>query len=398
VRQPSFVQQPPGQLAKEQSLHTPPEQSWPDPQVERATAPAPQAASTVPGWHSPLASQQPPQLAASQTHWPPTHDLPAPQGKCCPHWHWPSRQPSALAVSQGEQLPPPVPHAARDRVTQLPPAQQPSGQLEALQTHCPPAQSCPAEQATPDPPQAQPLGPQLSARVGLQERHAEPAPDSPQEGKARGRQVSALQQPPGQLSASQTHWAPSHLWPAPQAAPEPHRHPSTAQLSALSGAHEMQAAPPEPHWEKVRVRTQPPLVQQPWQLEASHGPQTPSVHSSPPVHASQVFPPVPHRVSSTLVTHCPASSQQPKGQLTESQLHWPSMQRWPTAQLGPPPHPHSPPPQESEACGSQATQLPPPVPQALAASPLAHPPDASQQPAGQLSASQRQLPSWHHCP
>jgi hypothetical protein len=68
-----------------------------------------------PGWQTLFASQQPPgQLAALQTHAPPTHASPAPHAGPLPHLHVLPLQVSAVSASHAPHAPPPVPHVASE--------------------------------------------------------------------------------------------------------------------------------------------------------------------------------------------------------------------------------------------------------------------------------------------
>ena len=100
--------------------------------------------------------------AESQTHWPPTHSRPAPQGALAPHWQLPFTQLSALPATQATQLP--LAPQARKLVlvgshvdAEL---QQPPHPLEALHTQVAaaplPLHVVPAGQALPVEPQTQP--------------------------------------------------------------------------------------------------------------------------------------------------------------------------------------------------------------------------------------------------
>jgi hypothetical protein len=99
----------------------------------------PHAAFWLPGWQTPLLSQQPPgQLEALQTHAPPTHARPAPQATPVPHLHAPPAHESALVGSHTLHDPPPVPHVARDAGLHVLPEQHPPPQDVASQMHVPP--------------------------------------------------------------------------------------------------------------------------------------------------------------------------------------------------------------------------------------------------------------------
>jgi hypothetical protein len=55
--------------------------------------------------------------------------------------------------------------------------------------------------------------------------------------------TSAVQQPPAQLVASQTHWPPLQRWPAPHAAAPPQVQVPELQPSALVLSHDAQESP-----------------------------------------------------------------------------------------------------------------------------------------------------------
>jgi hypothetical protein len=138
------------QLIGLQLLHTPRLLQPPVAQVWHASPPAPQATSVLPGRHR-LPSQHPAaQLVPSQTQAPPTqrwpawHASPAPQAQAPP-----AEQPLLDEVSHDTHAIPPLPHDPRDRVVQVAPAQQPSGQEVAVQAPAPSTRQT-AEQPSPD--------------------------------------------------------------------------------------------------------------------------------------------------------------------------------------------------------------------------------------------------------
>jgi hypothetical protein len=99
----------------------------------------PQTPSWLPGWQTPLASQQPPgQLEALHAHTPPTQARPAPQAAPVPHLQTPLVHVSLLFGSHTLHAAPPVPHVARDVVElHVVPEQHPPAQELASQMHVP---------------------------------------------------------------------------------------------------------------------------------------------------------------------------------------------------------------------------------------------------------------------
>ena len=116
------------QLLQTPLMQPPVGQDWqPSPLV-------PQAASLLPGMHTPPAQQPDAHETPSQTQAPPRQCRPVPQGAPVPHRQLPSaEQASAAMASQVTQAAPLTPQVARARGRQTPPAQQPSGQEVASQ-------------------------------------------------------------------------------------------------------------------------------------------------------------------------------------------------------------------------------------------------------------------------
>ncbi len=295
-------------------MHAPPTQRWPAAQE----APAPHEQAPVDEQPSATAgsqvmqaapagpqrdserdtqvapSQQPPgHDAALQTHLPPTQRWAELHAGEVPHEQTPvAEQLSARVASQPMQTVPPLPQLVTDGALQTAPAQQPVGQLVALQPlQCPavqvwpagqavqapppppheltlsplrhtpaeqhpfgqevpsqtqvlPAQRCPGAQVAPVPQRQAPSAEQLSDRAS-QARQLAPA--LPQVATERVEQMAPLQQPPGQDVASQTQSPPLQRWPPAHAADAPHAQlPSGAQRSALVVSHGRQTAPLAP--------------------------------------------------------------------------------------------------------------------------------------------------------
>lgn len=103
----------------------------------QAPPPEPQAEAWLPGWHTLFWQQPEGQLSALQTHCPPTQASPAPQAGPLPQRQAPFAHRSAVSVSQALQVPPCVPQLDVELTLHTLPAQQPFGQVVALQTHWP---------------------------------------------------------------------------------------------------------------------------------------------------------------------------------------------------------------------------------------------------------------------
>jgi hypothetical protein len=366
----------------------------PVPHEPQALPPDPHAAFWLPGMHT-LPWQHPPgQLAALQTHAPPTQARPAPQAAPVPHLHAPPEHESLVVELHTPQDPPPVPHVAVELALQTPPAQQPPAQDVASHTHCPPEHRCPLTQAGPLPHEQLPAV-QPSATVELQDEH--PLPPAPHEVTPAELHVVPLQQPDAHEVASQTHAPLTQCWPAAQGAPVPHAHEPPEQESARIGSQATQATPLLPQvaveGELQVLPVQHPLVH--W-LEQS--PQTPLVQSCPDPQAVQAAPPVPQAVGSGDVLQT-LPLQHPPAQDVASQVHVPPTQCWPAAHGAPLPHAQLPAVHESDRTASQATQeepVAPPVPHCPRDCVWHCPP--TQQPPGHEVALQTQLPPEQSCP
>jgi hypothetical protein len=130
-------QHPFGQLPGLQLSQTP----WVQPptaQVWHASPPAPQAASLLPGRQVPPEQQPLLQLVPSHTQAPSRQRWPLAQVAPAPQVQVPSaEQPSASNASQVTQAAPGAPQASAARRLQVPPAQQPPGQVVASQATVP---------------------------------------------------------------------------------------------------------------------------------------------------------------------------------------------------------------------------------------------------------------------
>ena len=306
--------------------------------------------------------------------------------------------------------PPPPPHAPEvTGCTHWPFWQQPYAQEIESQMQRPLAQRWPVAQTAP-PPQEQAPFTQLSAYGEAQVVQA--PPPRPQFETWLMLQVVPLQQPFGQLVASQTHWPLTQRWPEPQAALKPHLHWPPPQLSAMA-PQLMQAVPWLPHWLTETVWQRLPWQQAFGQLVASQvqAPFTqcwPAAQGAPVPHlqaplvqlsavmpqATQARPEVPQLPRAGWVQLLPA--QQPCGHEVESQTQAPLTQCWPMTQAEPVPHAQAPLRQESALPAAQAEQLPPIGPQALVETLVQTLP--AQQPVVQEFALQTQAPLTHCWP
>jgi hypothetical protein len=98
-------------------------------------------------------------------------------------------------------------------------------------------------------------------------------------------------------------------------------------------AHRAPPGPPQcwkalPGWQELSAAQQP--CEHVWALHAAH---VWSMQPCPDGHAAQDRPPAPQAEFAVPGRHMPAASQQPLGQLSSSQTHWPLSQRWPASQL-----------------------------------------------------------------
>ena len=121
------------------------------------------------------------------------------------------------------QVPPPTPQLASDVATQMPLAQQPVGQVIALQTHVPPVHIAPVPQeGFPWQVHVPLVGSQLSFFFMSQGTHA--MPPKPQLAADGALQTPPEKQPLGQDCALQTQAPPTHAVPAPHVGFAPHWH------------------------------------------------------------------------------------------------------------------------------------------------------------------------------
>jgi hypothetical protein len=209
VTQVPPLQHPLAQLPEPQPAH-----AWAVhalvPQEAQAAPPVPHWVCAVPARHWPVASQQPvAQLVASHTQAPPEQRCPTAHVAPLPQAQAPAVQRSDFE-SQAAHIAPAEPQLEAvwlPLAMQVLPEQQPPGQEVALHTQLPPEQVCPAPQAAPVPHLQAPL---VQVLV-LPEQGAQAAPPVPQLAAlwlAPVMHTPALQQPVGQLVASQTQAAP----------------------------------------------------------------------------------------------------------------------------------------------------------------------------------------------
>lgn len=214
-----------------------------------------------------------------------------------------------------QALPPPPHELALSPLRHAPAAQQPLGHDVLSQTQVLATQRCPGVQLAPLPHRQTPLAEQLSERAS---QTTQLAPAVPQVATERVEQITPLQHPPGHDVPSQTQRPLSQRWPPAHAADEPHAQvPSAAQRFALPESQALQA---------------PPLA-----------PQLPTdgtVHTLP--------------------------EQQPVGHDMASHVHAPPAHRWPLPHAGPLPHAHAPASEQLSAfVASQAVHRLAPIPHAL---------------------------------
>lgn len=206
------------------------------------------------------------------------------------------------------------------------------------------------------------------------------------------RQLLPEQQPPQPEPALQTHWpaSASQERPGPQAGPLPQRHAPLVQALAFAGAQAAHAAPPEPQLanEPASNTWQRLPLQQPLGHEAALQVQVPASQNWPVphcgplpqlqlppkqlfartgLHATQADPAVPHAVTVPGARQF-EPAQHPFEQVVGLQLAG----QVPLLQF------------------AQGTHASPPEPQAIVEVPGWQTPFASQQPLGQLTASQTQ--------
>jgi hypothetical protein len=277
---------------------------------------------------------------------------------------------------------PPVPHS----LLAFPgshtfPWQQPVHPEVALQTHAPPEQIWPVEQAAPPPHVHVPVAEQPSP-VLPQLTHADPL--APQfEPDVGVTQAPPAQQPLGHDVESQTHAPPWQICPVPHAAPGPHEHaPEVEQLSAFVGSQVTHALPFVPQLESDAVSHVVP-EQQPAGQEAALQTHLPLTHAWPAPQGAlppQAHAPDAEHVSALVGSHAVHATPLTPHVTNADVLHVEPEQQ-PVAQSVAP-HPlHV--PEAVQVCGlGQVSQAPPPLPHALVVSPAWQVLLASQHPVG----------------
>ncbi len=321
--------------------------------------------------------------------WPAAHWAPVPQT------HAPDVQPLERTGSHATHADAFAPHACRDGVrVQLMPVQHPAHDV-ASHTQLPATQCWPSAHAGPVPHWQAPSTEHESAVTPSHESHDAPA--VPQAARLRLRHCPiASQQPSGQDAA--VHWQvpPTHCWPAEHCAPAPQLHaPAAEQPSARKGSHATHACAFCPHVASERVLHVLP-VQHPFVQVAAQPLHVPLAHVSAPGQLMHCEPAAPQAAAVVAVTHAPVAVQQPVHEV-ESQTHAPPTQRWPAAHGLPAPHMHAPCAEHaSDVIASHRMHWPPPTPHCTSERGWHTLP--SQQPFGQLVASQVHTPPSHFWP
>ncbi len=198
VSQLAPEQQPAGQVPEVQLVHTPPLHVAAPVQALQGVPAVPQAVSRFPARHR-FAEQQP-----DGQDWPshrqrlPWQRCPETQAGSAPQRHAPcAEQLSALDGSQAVHVDPPVPQVAKERVSQVAPAQHPPRQLVASHTQMPATQRWPPTHGGELPHSQAPVASHRSARTGSHSVQA--LPRTPHFWAERARQVAPSQHPSGQL-------------------------------------------------------------------------------------------------------------------------------------------------------------------------------------------------------
>lgn len=408
-----------------------------------------------------LSEQQPSAHdVASQTHVPPMHSVPGPQGAAPPQVHASFAHPSPTLV-QTRHVSPLVPHAGGVLpASQLAPEQHPE-HCVGSQVHEPLWHFCPAPHGSPpphvqlpvalqpsllvpqsthvEPPTPQVDGPGVSQAVppaaqqpehepvvqahapceqtspvphdGLAPHSHTPAaqrfaacgshvvhapPPVPQLTVDGNRHLLFEQHPVGHDVPSHTQLPSTHSWPRTHIPCPPQVHVPASQPSARVGSHDEQAVPPVPHAETVGVVHVAPTQHPPLQFALEHPVQAPPEQEPLPGHAWHDEPPVPHAELDVPAWHIPFPSQQPLGHELTLQAQLPFEQIWPDAQAVFPPHVHAPAAEHPSATVPHDEHVAPGAPHVAGAS-VSHT-LFWQQPPGQEVALQTQVPPTQACP
>jgi hypothetical protein len=388
-------QQPAGQLARSQSLQTPPLQVAGSVHAWQSAPPVPQEVGLVPGRQAVPEQQPEGQEVESQMQAPLAQRCPSPQAAAEPQRHSPAAvQVSALAASQARQALPPVPQAATEALLQAPPEQQPLGQLAASQTQAPPSQRWPAAQPGQLPQRHWPADEQPSL-VAISQVTQVP-PRVPQEEAERAVHFAPEQQPSGQLVASQVQAPARQRWPGSHSVLPPHwQSPAAEQESALPASQALQTPPPAAQEVTERTEQVAPEQQPSGQVLRLQLEQAPSLHCWPPGQASQAAPALPQ--DETFLPDRQVCPWQQPAQDSESQTQLPPAQRRPGPHGGLTPHWQAP---EAEqllaAVSSQAVHSLPPEPQV--AKERVRQASPAQQPDGQEAELHTHCPPSQRCP
>lgn len=177
------------------------------------------------GWQTSSAQQLDGQESELQTHSPPTHSVPTPQGADSPQRHSPPRQASARVGLQLVQAAPSAPQVSKvGGAMQSLPLQHPDGQVVALQL-----EQAPASQGTPSSQGSQAMPPRPQASSVVPERQVVPS------------------QHPVQDTESQTQAPARQRWPIAQASPSPQTQaPVSSQVSERVALQLVQRLPETP--------------------------------------------------------------------------------------------------------------------------------------------------------
>lgn len=296
-------------------------------------------------------------------------------------------------------------HAAPDRphaasVTpglQTSPSQQPSGHEAGVHRHASDWHSWPAAHAGPVPHTQVPALLHALARSGSQ--RTQTPPSFPHVSSDRVLHEPE-QQPSGQVRAVQLEQDPSKehfLLPSVHSSQEP---PPLPQALPALPARQAEGVPPQHPGQVSGSHTHWPASQRSPTPHCALGPQrqepsVPQAFARLGSQAEHIPPAVPH-VARLAGWQTPCA-QQPPAQLVAVQMQLPELQLNPCTQAAAPPQPQVPSDRHSSPTPVQSRQVPPPGPQ-CSFDGVRQTPDPSQQPEGQLVASQTHFPRSHRWP